>query len=104
MPKEQIGKGQDAVTGAQRRLERIEKTGARFLIPGLHLAMTLTRIAGDAAKDAEKRNRKNARRAYDDIARMSRHASLTGNERQNVDDKLRELRLALEQLGEVFAY
>ena len=103
MPKEQ--KAEDPVIRAQRRLDRIEKTGVTFLITDLDLAMTLTRIAGDAAEDSEKRNRNqaNARHAFDDVSRISHHASLTDNERQSVDDKLGELRFALEQLGEVFA-
>ena len=104
MPKKQIATNQKAVTRA-RRLSQIERTGATFLITDLGLAITLTRVAGDAAEDSEKRNRNlaNARRAYDDVSRISSHASLTDNERQNVDDKLAELRSALEQQAEVFA-
>jgi hypothetical protein len=103
--KKRIGTKQNALTRARRRLSKIEKTGATFLITDLDVAMTFTRIAGDAAQDSEKRNRNlaNARHAYDDVSRMSHHASLTDNERQNVDDKLAELRSALEQQGEVFA-
>ena len=105
MPKKRIGKKQNAVTRAARRLDQIERTGATFFITDLDLAMTLTHVAGDAAKDSGKRNRNmaNARHAYDDISRISHHASLTENERQDVNDKLAELRSALEQLGEVFA-
>ena len=67
--------------------------------------MTLTRIAEDAAQDSEKRSRNLAiaRHAYDDVSRISRHASPADDERQNVDGKLAELRSALEQLGEVFS-
>jgi hypothetical protein len=67
--------------------------------------MTLIRIAATAPKDSERRtrNRAKARRAYDDISRISRRAGLTAIERQQVNDKLAELRSALEQLGEVFA-
>ena len=71
----------------------------------LDVAMTFTRIASDAREDSEKRarNRTNARHAYDEISRISRDAVLTDNERQDIDDKLAELRSALQQLGEQFA-
>jgi len=105
MPKKQNGKMQDAVKRARLRLGRIEKTGATFLITDLGVAMTLTRIASGAGEDSEKRirNQASARRAYNQVSRISHHARLTDNQRQNVDDKLVELRSALETLGEVFA-
>ena len=105
MPRKQIGTRQKAVTRARRRLGQIQRTGAKFLTTDLDLAMTLTRIAGDADTDSKKRNRNqaNARQAYNDVSRISHHASLTDNERLDVDSKLAELRSALEQLGEVFA-
>ena len=55
MPKEQIGKGQDVVERAQERLDRIEKTGATFLVTDLGVAMTFVRVAGDAAEDSGKK-------------------------------------------------
>jgi hypothetical protein len=83
----------------------VEKAGFTFLITDLELGMTLTRIASDASEDLEKRarNRANARRAYDAVCRISHHASLDHEQRQEVDAKLAGLRSALEQLGEVFA-
>lgn len=100
-----IREGQDEVLRAQRGLDRIEKTGARFLISDLGVAMTLIRIATDAAKDSEKRkrNQANARHAYDDVSRISRDLSLTDDERNDVDGRLAKLKSALEQLGEVFS-
>jgi len=109
MPKKPIQKqirdGQDAVLRAQRGLDRIERTGATFLISDLDLAMTLTRIATDAAKNStkRKRNQANARHAYDEVSRISRQAILTDHERHDVDGRLAKLRSALERLGEVFA-
>ena len=96
---------QDAVKRARLRLSQIEKTGATFLITDLGVAMTFTRIASGAGEDSAKRirNQASARRAYDQVSRISYHATLTDNERHNVDDKLVELRSALETLGEVFA-
>ena len=101
MPKKQIGKIQNAITRAARSLGQIERTGATFLVTDLDLAMTMTRDA--ASSEKRNRNLANARHAYDDVSRISHHASLTDNERQNVDDKLAELRSALEQQAEVFA-
>ena len=109
MPKKQIRKqireGRNAVLRAQQRLDRVERTGATFLISDLKLAMTLTRIATDAAKNSakRKRNQANARHAYDAVSRISRQALLTDGERHDVDGRLAKLRSALEQLGEVFA-
>jgi len=97
-------KTQDVVARAKQRYARLEKTGAKFFTTDLDLAMTLTRIASDARKGSERRtrNQASARRAYDEVSRISRHAWLTANERQHVNDKLGELRSALEKLGEVF--
>mgnify|MGYP006951350853 CR=1 FL=1 len=86
-------------------LGRSEKAGFTFLVTDLDLAMTLTRIAADAADDPgkRKRNQANARRAYDSVSRISHHALLNEEEKGEVNGKLAELRSALEQLGEVFA-
>ena len=101
----QSDKGQSTFGRATQRLEQAEKTGAAFLITDLEVAMTLVHIAESAAEDSEKRNRNraNARHAYDAVSRISSHAVLTDDERQEVDEKLAELRSALQGLGEVFA-
>lgn len=87
------------------RLERLERAGFSFLMTDLELGLTLTRVASSAREASEKRNRNrtNARRAYDAVWRISRHAFLNSDERQEVTEKLSELKAALEQLGEVFA-
>lgn len=105
MPNEEIDEGQNTIGRQASILEQVEKTGATFLITDLDLAMTLTRIASDAAEDSEKRdrNRANARRAYDTVSQISDHASLAVEDRKFVYEKLLELRSALEQLGETFA-
>ncbi len=104
MPKGEIDSGQDAVGRRADTLARIEETGATFLITDLDLAMTLTRIAGNSAEDSEKRNRNraNARRAYDSVSQINEHALIAVDDRKVVNEKLVELRSALEQLGEVF--
>jgi len=104
MPNERIRDTKEVLTRARQTLERIEKTGATFFLTDLDMAMTLTRIASDAPKDSEKRtrNQANARHAYDEISRISRGAVLSDNERNDVHEKLAELRSALQQLGEEF--
>lgn len=105
MPNQQSDKGQGTFGRARQRLDQAERTGAAFLITDLEVAMTLIRIASNAAEDSEKRirNRANARHAYDAVSRISSHAVLTDEERQDVDEKLAELRSALQGLGEFFA-
>jgi len=92
------------MTRAGEALDRMEKTGTTFFLTDLDLAMTMTRIASDAPEDSQKRarNQANARHAYDTISRISHQAALTENERREVDNKLAELRSALEQFGEQF--
>lgn len=104
MPKDEIEEGRNAVGQRDGTLPRTEEVGATFLITDLDLAMTLTRIAGDAAEGSEKRNRNkaNARRAYDSVSQISDHALLASDHRMIVEEKLVELRSALQQLGEVF--
>ena len=95
---------QDAVTRTRQICDRVGKIGATFLVTDVELAMTLTRIASHAPEGSGKkcRNQANARHAYDEISRISSHAVLTANERQDVNHKLAELRSSLEQLGEAF--
>lgn len=86
-------------------LARLEKTGFKFLITDLDLALTLTKIASDSDEDSEKRtrNQTNARQAYDTLLSISTRALLTEGQREEVKEKLQQLRSALEQLGEVIA-
>ena len=86
-------------------LARTEKAGFDFFISDLDLAMTLARIASDSQEDSEKRerNQANARQAYDTISRISARAVLSDKERQEVKEKLNQLKSALERLGEVFS-
>lgn len=83
---------------------RLERTGFTFFITDIELAMTLVRIAADSDKDPEKRarNRQNARRAYDAVLRLSTSAALKDEERAEVDEKLRQLKSRLEEIGETF--
>lgn len=83
---------------------RLERTGFTFFITDIELAMTLARIAAESEKDPEKkaRNQQNARRAYDTVLRLSTSAALTDEERAEVNEKLRQLKSSLEEIGERF--
>lgn len=95
----------EVLTRARQRLEQLQNTGATFFLTDVDLAMTLTRIASNSPKDSKKRSRNqaNARRAYDEVCRISRGTVLSENDRNDVEEKLAELRSALRQLGEEFA-
>jgi hypothetical protein len=109
----------DLLTKAQQTIERARSIQARtdpslgtrtdravftFLITDLRVGMTFTQIASDALEGSEKRtrNQANARRAYDSVSGISHRASLSDEERDDVDGKLTRLRLTLVALGEVF--
>lgn len=104
MPDKRIGNTREVLKRARQKLEQIQHTGATFFLTDVDMAMTLTRIASDSRKDSEKRSRNqaNARRAYDEVCRISRGAALSESDRNDVEEKLAELRSVLQQLGEEF--
>ena len=65
-------------------------------------AMTLADIARGAPEGSEKglRTRRHARKAYDAILHFLQTARLSVSERDNIDQKLQELREVLRDLGE----
>jgi hypothetical protein len=89
-----------------RTIDQLQRSGFEFLTVDLDTALTLTRIAADADADGEsdkrQRNLQNARHAYDTVLRLQEKMHFTEQETAELNDKLRELRTALEQLGEVF--
>lgn len=94
----------EVLTRAHQRLEGIQQTAMTFFLTDLDVAMTLIRIANDAPRGSEKRSRNqaNARHAYDEVSRISRCTVLPENDRNGVEEKLAELRSALQMLGEEF--
>jgi hypothetical protein len=50
MPSEEMRKAQETTTQAAKVLEEIQKAEATFFITDVDLALTFTRICGDAAK------------------------------------------------------
>ena len=83
---------------------RLDRTGFSFLVSDVELALTLTRIAQDAATDSEKRarNQNNARHAYDTITSLMGRVALTAEEEQELTTKLGQLKSELHLLGEQF--
>jgi hypothetical protein len=74
------------------------------MLSDVELALTLTRIAQDAATDSEKRarNQHNARRAYDTVTGLMSRVALTGEEEQELASRLGQLKSELHLLGEKF--
>jgi hypothetical protein len=82
---------------------RFRRSGAEFILADLELAFTFLDIASTSGvADTVCRNQENARAAYDSVLRFLPRsiAALTAAERQNVQDKLEELKSRLGQLGE----
>jgi hypothetical protein len=92
------------MTVPENTFDRVERSGFDLLMTDVDVALTLTKIAADAADNSEKRqrNQQNARHAYDTVLRLRRKMQLTPREDADLKDKIRELRTALENLGEVF--
>ena len=83
---------------------QIRQTGFEYLITDLNLAMTMIRMASDANADSQKklRNRANARRAFDSVLDFSKRIVLTDDAKSEIAQKLGEVKVALERLGETF--
>ena len=75
-----------------------------FLLADLNAGLTLARICSRACIDFDRRSRTraNARNAYDFVLRFSRRIPLSSRDRLQLDSKLSQLRLALQELGEDF--
>ena len=75
-----------------------------FLKVDLDIALTFADIALNAGADSEKRirNQANARKAYDNAIHLLRRLTLANVEVREVDQKLRRLKSALQELGEFF--
>jgi hypothetical protein len=81
------------------------RSGAEFIMVDLDLAFTFLDIASTSqVAETACRNQENARTAYDMILRLLPRsiAALSTPERQNVKDKLTDLKSRLEELGEEF--
>lgn len=81
----------------------LNRNGVEFLLADLDTALTFTNIAASADRDEEtrRRNRENARKAYDTVLKLSKKFALKPEEKMVFDEKLQTLRRALERLGQV---
>ncbi len=70
------------------------------LAAGLVFAKLASERTAGAAK--RERNRRNARKAYDSVAKFAKNVTLTSTEERALNDGLAELKSALEQLGDTF--
>ena len=81
------------------------RSGAEFMMADLDLAFTFLDIASTSqVADTACRNQENARTAYDMVLRFLPRsiAALSAAERQEVQDKLADLKSRLQELGEDF--
>lgn len=82
----------------------LNATSVQVLKTDLETALTFVRIAREAGEDAEKkrRNQANARKAYDSVLHYEKRLDLSADERRELAEKLKRLKSALIDLGEVF--
>jgi hypothetical protein len=81
----------------------IDRSGVEFLFAELQAGLTFARIASSAKRtSSEKRARNtfNARKAYDSILHFRERVSLSDRETVKLKSGIRELKKALETLGE----
>ena len=71
----------------------------------LQTASTFVKIAQQAGGDREKmlRNREHARRGHDTVVHFLTTAKVERSEREEIEQQIGRLRIALEELGESFA-
>ena len=95
--------GHDEDQAAQK--PKLGRSGAEFILADLERAFTFLDIARTSGvADTACRNQENARKAYDVILRFLPRsmAALSVAERQEVQDKLADLKSRLQELGEEF--
>jgi hypothetical protein len=79
------------------------RIGTRFLITDLGLAFTFLKVAHTShSEETQRRNHKNARRAYDAVLTLLPKLKMNEAERKTIDEKLALLKTNLEALGEEF--
>lgn len=80
----------------------IDRAGFTFLMTDLAVGLRFARHAASQRKqDIRSREIRNARHAYQTSLRFSPRLQLGERERQDLQNRIYELKVALEQLGEV---
>ena len=86
----------------QSQRERLNKTRFDALRIDAQAGLTRARIASQAPARSDKRcrNQVNARRAYDSVLAFSSRMNLNPADARDITERLRRLKLALQELGE----
>jgi hypothetical protein len=93
------------VSAIQRKMvpsQASNSNGVRFLKVDLDVALNFAKIAlhSQSNRGRRTRNQANARKAYDTVIQWKNRLEISREDAVEIDAKLRELRAALEQLGE----
>ena len=82
-------------------LARLNNSKLDFLHTDLDTGLTMAQMAADANRGSEKRlrNARNARTAYNAVLRFRHNVVMTEDESRALDEKMRQLRVLLVQLG-----
>lgn len=84
-------------------LDDLNRTGVKFLITDVDLALTFLAVAAAShSEDAKRRNHKNARRAYDTVLALLLKVNTSEAERQTIKEKMALLKERLRVVGERF--
>ena len=80
------------------------RVGIEFLMVDLDLSLTFADAALDDNHDEEKRerNRVSARKGYDSVVHLMNQIEIPAPQQHELEQKLRKLKSALEQVGERF--
>lgn len=83
---------------------KLRRTGIEFLSEDLQAALTFAQLARSADPGSEKklRNIANARKAYEVVKKLAGRLHLSPEQQTDLDEKLRNLKTELEDLGEHF--
>jgi hypothetical protein len=80
-----------------------QRAGVEFLLTELKTGGTFVELARQSVDNGKiRRNRQNARKAYDSVLKFIDRVVLSDGERSRIDDSLRTLKNSLKKLGEQF--
>jgi|SRR5215472_12578324 len=83
------------------KFNRVHELEVRFLKTDLDVGLTRARIAAQTKHGSEKwrRNATEAKKAYDAVLQFRAQTELRPEQASSIDEKLTELRKAIEELG-----
>ena len=81
----------------------VSNNAFQFLLTDLDVALTFMNVAESTRDaDAQQRNHKNARRAYDAVVRLMQSLSLDDTQNKELAEKLALLKSRLQNVGQYF--